>query len=168
MKLWIAVLIIGVPFFSGCSEKPPLRIIESWNKVTVDVQTLGEYRTTVMRIRLMNKTSGQVVWELKTQSGTPQIHQIELKIGENPAILNGVLSGTYAVVTPDSTATFSLAADREYEIQLWGGESESSKVTRTFRLTNKPLPMQGALFWRYGQPQISWISLGKPNSEILL
>lgn len=137
MRNGIASLILSVLLFWGCSQPPPLRIIASGDMVTVDVQTLGEYRTTIDRIRLVDKSSGDTIWELKAQSGTPQIHQIELKIGENPAILNGVLSGTYAVVTPNSTGSFTLVTGVEYEISIWGSDRESSRITGTFRLAKK-------------------------------
>ncbi|HWR34975.1 MAG TPA: hypothetical protein VN622_03775 [Clostridia bacterium] len=138
MKWWIALTILALMFGAGCSHKLPLRIVQSGDKVTVDVQTLGEYQTTVKRIRLVNKTSRAVVWELKTQSGTPQINQIELKVGENPVALTGVASGAYAVVTPTGIAAFSLSLDVDYEIQLWGEDLESSKATGTFRLADRP------------------------------
>lgn len=33
---------------------PPLRVSQAANEVTIDVQTLGEYQTTVNRIRLLD------------------------------------------------------------------------------------------------------------------
>lgn len=130
----MAFLILAVTLFPGCIQRPPLRIVVSGETVTIDVQTLGEYQTTAMQIKLIHRMSGKTVWALKAQSGTPQIQTIQLKIGENPAILASS-PGTYDVVTPMGSDTFSLEADTVYEISLWG-KSKYSKVTGTFRLTN--------------------------------
>jgi hypothetical protein len=135
MKAWILVSMPFVIVMLGCSHKVPLRIVQSGNRVTIDVQTLGEYQTTVRRIRLLNKQSHEVVWELAAQTGTPQINVIDLQVGENPAVLTGVASGTYAVVSPAGATTFGLAPGVEYEIEVWG---DRKKATGTFRLVSRP------------------------------
>jgi hypothetical protein len=137
VKRWISLTILLLALGNSCSHKLSLRILQSGGKVTVDVQTLGEYQTTVKRIRLVNKESRKVVWELKTLTGTPQVNKIELIEGENPVNLTGVASGSYVVATPTNSAVFLLLSGIEYEIQLWGGESDSSRVTGTFRLIGR-------------------------------
>lgn len=135
MKAWILVSMFFVVVMLGCSHKVPLRIVQSGDRVTIDVQTLGEYQTTVKRIRLLNMQSHEVVWELATQTGTPQINVIDLQVGENPAVLTGVASGTYAVVSPTGATSFGLVPGVEYEIEVWG---DRKKATGTFRLASRP------------------------------
>lgn len=131
MKSWVLVSMLLAVVMLGCSQSVPLRVVQSGNKVAIDVQTLGEYQTTVRRIRLLNKQSHQVVWELVAQTGTPQINVIDLQVGENPAVLTGVASGSYAVVSPSGATTFGLASGIEYEIEVWG---DRKKATGRFRL----------------------------------
>lgn len=135
MKSHIALILLAILLGAACSNKLPLRVVQSGDKVTVDVQTLGEYQTTVRRIKLVAKESQSVVWELKTQSGTPQINRIELKVGENSVLPTGVASGEYAVVTPAGSAAFSLSPGIDYEIEIWG-DRESMKATGAFRLAH--------------------------------
>ena len=97
------------------------------------MQTLGEYQTTVTRIRLVDKAADSVVWELKARSGTPQLNKIELKVGLNPSVLAGVSSGAYTVVTPIGPS-FSLAPGREYRVDLWAKDNDARRVSGTFRL----------------------------------
>jgi hypothetical protein len=45
---------------------PPLRLVRSGSAIVVDVQILGEYPTTVNRIRLSDLSQSAVVWEVAT------------------------------------------------------------------------------------------------------
>jgi hypothetical protein len=76
VRLLVPVLFGTVAY--SCSDRPPLRVVNSGERITLDVQTLGEYQTTAGRIRLTEINTRKVVWELRTESGTPHIHTIEL------------------------------------------------------------------------------------------
>lgn len=54
-------------------ERTSTAIVQRGNDIVVDVQTLGEYPTTVDRIRLSDLNQSTVVWEIATANGTPQI-----------------------------------------------------------------------------------------------
>jgi len=112
-------------------DAPPLRLVRTRTEITVDVQTLGEYQTTVSRIRLSDINQSAVVWELATANGTPQIHEFTLKPGENPALLESS-PGTYRVVVPAGGNLFLLEKARKYRIELWGGSTIFTKRSATF------------------------------------
>jgi len=52
-------------------ERTSTAIVQRGNDIVVDVQTLGEYPTTVDRIRLSDLNQSTVVWEIATANGTP-------------------------------------------------------------------------------------------------
>ena len=98
---------------------PPLRIHCNETGVIFDFQTLGEYPTTIKRVRLLDAT-GSVVWEIRAEKGTPQIHRIALNIGDNSVFVDAD-SGTYRVIFPQSKDHFSVTKGQRYQIQVWRG-----------------------------------------------
>jgi hypothetical protein len=54
--------IVVLMLFAGCRSKPPLKIVGGDGSVVVDVQTLGEYPTSVSHARL-TEANGPIVWE---------------------------------------------------------------------------------------------------------
>lgn len=119
---------------SGCSSEPPLRVHEMGTSVRVDVQTLGEYQTTICRIRLTVHGEQRTIWEVAAQSGTPQIHGLTLVPGANSAALRDVQGGQYKIVTPTAGDSFVLDPGGEYTIEVWGCNGEGSRAATTFRL----------------------------------
>lgn len=114
---------------------PPLRIVQRGNDILIDVQTLGEYPTTVKRIRLSDLNKSSVVWEIVTANGTPQIDRFMLKADENPATLEAS-SGTYRIVAPTSGTGFLFRKSSKYRIELWGGNTVFTKRSATFQFAN--------------------------------
>ena len=114
---------------------PPLRIVQSRSDIVVDVQTLGEYPTTVYRIRLSDLNQSTVVWEITTANGTPQIDRFMLKADKNPAALEAN-SGTYRIVVPTSGSDFLLRKGSKYRIEMWGGNTIFTKRSATFQFSN--------------------------------
>jgi len=107
---------------SGCS--PPLRIKPNEKGVLIDVQTLGEYQTSISRLRLADDRTGKVLWELVAVSEAPQINKVQLSAGANPArIVGRPLDRKYRVVTPAGRDTFQLEAGAKYTIEVWGERS---------------------------------------------
>jgi hypothetical protein len=110
---------------------PTLRLVRSSRDIVVDVQTLGEYPTTVNRIRVSDLSQSTVVWEVVTQRGTPQIHDFALKLDNNPALL-AAQYGDYRVVAPNGADRFVLRKGVRYRIELWGGSTILTKSSATF------------------------------------
>jgi len=119
---------------AACSGKPPLRLLEKSTGVTVDVQTLGEYQTTIHRIRLTDRSEQRVVWEIAARSGTPQIHSLTFVAGANPATIRDVQAGEYTVLIPEAGASFVLELGRQYTIEVWGSNSDATRASATFQL----------------------------------
>jgi hypothetical protein len=95
----------------------------------IDVQTLGEYPTTVNRIRLTEVSSGRVVFEVLPKDRTPQITTFPLAAGENSADILDAQHGTYRTVIPSAGRTFSLRPGEEYKLAMWGTGWLSSIVS---------------------------------------
>ena len=104
-------------------EEPPLRIWQDGDAAEIHVETLGEYPTTINRIRLISVQDGRVVWEVKTRSGTPQIHAFRLRQGNNLVSLVDPYTGTYEIVSPENSHFFRMERGVRYKISLWGSKN---------------------------------------------
>lgn len=122
--------------------RPPLRIRRAGETFVIDVQTLGEYKTSVARVRLSR--GRDVVWEVKAHDRIPQLHTFQLRVGNNPSVPQecggGVTtcegsrpSNGFAVIVPAKASSFTLEPGTKYLIEVWGGESWWSRVTATLR-----------------------------------
>ncbi len=58
--------------------KPPLEIRCTDSGIVLDLQTLGEYPTSVNRLRLVRLPERTLVWEITVAAGTPQTWLIGL------------------------------------------------------------------------------------------
>ena len=112
---------------------PPLGLVRTPAQVVVDVQTLGEYPTTVTRIRLTDLNHSTVVWEITADDGRAQIHTLTLNAGENPAKIDADF-GKYRVIIPERADHFSLRSGTKYRIELWGGRSVLTRDSAIFDL----------------------------------
>jgi hypothetical protein len=113
---------------------PPLRMIRGANEVTIDVQTLGEYQTTVNRVRLLDM-SRSVVWEIAAQGRDAQIRELVLMAGNNESQVEPEY-GAYQVLTPKGADHFILSRGMKYTIELWGSNNVLSRSSATFVLGN--------------------------------
>jgi len=127
--------------WSQATGKPPLEVQRAGDLFIVDVQTLGEYKTSVARVRL--RAGDEVVWEIRATGRAPQIWAFGLRVGENrgvPACGGGprascdgpeLLDG-YQQMGP-STALFVLERGRRYLLEVWGNESGWSRASTTIQ-----------------------------------
>lgn len=113
---------------------PPLRIIPDGSKLSVDVRTLGEYQTTVARIRLSDLSSRAVVWEVRSND-TAQIRGFTLNDGEN-AVQIRADHGSYRIIVPSGSSTFQLRRGIGYRLELWGGSTVLTKRSTSFSLAD--------------------------------
>jgi hypothetical protein len=121
LLLFAATLVAG-----ACA--PPLRVVHERDGVTLDVRTLGEYLTSISRLRLSD-AAGTVVWEMQAQGTVPQVFTVSLVRGANPSTLVGAEYGAYTVVVPAGSPTFSLEPGRTYTIQVWGANGRSARAS---------------------------------------
>ena len=118
---------------SGCASKPRLSLTATPGHVIVDVQTLGEYPTTVRRVRLADD-AGRTIWEITSKRGTPQIHKLAFAVGANSAKLASPDSGEYEVIAPTDAGDFQLKSGTDYTVQVWGGSEHGRFAQASFRL----------------------------------
>jgi hypothetical protein len=126
-----AILIFALVAFVaavGCFKRPAVKLQNNGSSVIVHVETLGEYPTTVRHIRLQDALSGKVIFELMSESGTPQIYSFRLSVGENSTHIADPEHGTYRVTEPSGKNTFSLQAGVRYRLTIWGNGWGSSET----------------------------------------
>lgn len=122
---------IGALAWGRITGKPPLRIARTGDLFIADVQTLGEYKASIARIRL--RREGEVVWEVKAAGHVPQIWTFGLRVGENrdvrtcgggaPQSCDGdLLRETYQTVQP-RTGSFVIEHGAPYVLEVWGSDS---------------------------------------------
>jgi len=121
-----------------------LSVVQQAGAVIIDVQTLGEYQTTIGRIRLTERREGRVVWELVATGRLPQIHTVELRRGENPAVLASVRSGRYEILTPRGVDSFVLEDGKLYLIEVWGEHIDGTPASGVFEFGNAVGPSEGS------------------------
>jgi len=128
----VAILAIGA--LCGCYNKVPVHLLLSQNTATVNVATLAEYPTTVLRVTLSEEASQSKIWEIEAESGTPQLHELVFHLGQNSVRLAGPRSGTYKIVQPSTSDVFQLSKNVKYKLQLWGRlQSTPSSVIIQFQ-----------------------------------
>src|SRR5262249_17156760 len=128
---WLVVAATLVVLSASIScDRPPLRVGGSAGSVTIDVQTLGEYLTSVDRVKLTQGVT--TLWEIKSVSGTPHIWKIVLHVGKNQSAPPEAEYGSYRVLTPVAGNFFELNAGTRYTVEVWAPSGWSSR--RTFIL----------------------------------
>ena len=121
--------------FTGCRSKLPVKIVMADGNVAVDVQTLGEYPTTINHVRL-TEANGPTVWEIIAEQGTPQIHKLTFVPGMNSATLAHPDSGQYEVVVPKGASSFILDPNKTYTVELWGASDQGNPAKSDFRFAH--------------------------------
>lgn len=125
---FMVIVALGVLLY----HRPPLRVTVAADVVHVDVQTLGEYPTNVARVRLIDTTTGSVVWEVQSH-GTAQLSTFELTVGENNVAISHVAWGKFDVVTPERS-TFTVERKHPYALEVWGTRLAMTKSRAEFAL----------------------------------
>jgi len=108
--------------------RPPLRVRQLGDSVTIDVATLGEYPTQIRRLRILNQSSNAVVWEVGVSNGTPETWSIELSLGPNANQPPDAIHGEFYVIYPLDADVFILEPETTYEIEAWGTGSWPSRA----------------------------------------
>jgi hypothetical protein len=104
---------------AGCLAVP-FEVRVKGDVATIDVSTLGEYPTSVSRIRLSEASHQTVVWQVVAGSRVPQIWALDLRVGDNPAALTRVFQGLrYRVVFPRGKSLFVLKRRALYRLEIW-------------------------------------------------
>ena len=104
--------------------------------VVVDAQTLGEYPTTVSRVRVTEAPNGPTVWEIRARQGTPQIHKLAFVPGVNSVTLAHPDSGGYEIIVPKEGSSFILKLSANYTIEMWGASDQGEPAKADFRFVH--------------------------------
>ena len=115
----IAAIVVLAAWIAVRRNAPPLNIVHEASGVAVDLSSFGEYPTNVKRIRLCQVNDGQVVWEVRSDNRTTQLHGFRLNEGDNPAQID-TDHGRYVVVVPQQSASFPLHAGVKYRARNMG------------------------------------------------
>jgi hypothetical protein len=119
---------VALMFAVTACAGPPLKVTRRDAGVIVDFRTLGEYQTSVLKLRLTDTTNQSIIWELAQESGDPQLFEVALKRGPNLADAAEPEAGTYKIVVPKASGEFSLVEGREYLLEAWGRMGRRSEV----------------------------------------
>ena len=115
-----ALLVALVASATACDWlSPRLVIVPTAGGVTLDVQTLGEYMTSISRIRISDDR-GIVIWDVRAKGQVPQIWTVKLSCGSNSVFVPD--HPEYQVFAPKSS-TFILHAKATYFVQVWNPHS---------------------------------------------
>jgi hypothetical protein len=87
--------------------------------VTVDVQTLGEYQTSISRIEVTEERTGRTIWKVLPEGHVFQINTFQLKAGANDVKLEPAWGYARAVV-PHGETSFFLHPGSTYQVEVCG------------------------------------------------
>jgi hypothetical protein len=124
-----SLVVVSLVFLLGCL-KPPLEVKEHSGQVDISVGTLGEYPTSIRRVRLTAEGSGEAIWELKPEAEVPQIWGFTLRLGENSATVPNTLNGKYKVLVPKGQGSFLLRQGTPYRLEVWNESGIRTSVAR--------------------------------------
>jgi hypothetical protein len=105
----------------ACTSKK-LKISADSLGVHIHVATLGEYPTTIYRVRLTEKETGKAIWEFRSLAEVVQVWSIDLVIGENSAYPKGMTEEDIAVILPVKEKTVFLMTEVAYRLDIWFAE----------------------------------------------
>jgi hypothetical protein len=111
-----------------------LRVEHEAGFVELNVETLGEYPTTIRRVRLSDQATGTVLWEIMATEGTPQVHRIRLRLGPNGPKFIDADGGEYSVVVPSADTPFLLLPATTYVVEVWGERKDRDPSVATFQI----------------------------------
>jgi hypothetical protein len=125
-------LLVAASIAISALLRPPVTLEKLGSTVTVHVETLGEYPTTIRHIRLTDTSSRQTVFELLAQGGTPQIYNFRLSLGVNSARIIDPEHGSYRIVAPSDSSTFLVRPGVAYRLEIWGSHWPSRSLILRF------------------------------------
>lgn len=134
MKRVITIIALSGVVFSGCELAPPLRISSDGAAVVIGVETLGEYPTSIKRIKISEARSPRTLLELRADGDrSPQIWNITLGLGENSiSSLDLPEPELYRVVAPSTGSSFILTTETTYLVEVWGESGKSTSAEFRF------------------------------------
>src|SRR5438552_636068 len=116
-----------------CRTRPLVKVRPEPGAMVFDLQTWGEYPADVARIRLSDRQTGEVVWSATGVDGA-QLGVVRLVQGENPIQPSDIRHGSFRVEVPANVASFRVASNHQYLLEIWGSQSKGSRSDIVFVL----------------------------------
>jgi hypothetical protein len=115
--IWVGFLAVVIG--SSCF-KPPLDVYGKAGELVIDVRTLGEYPTSLGRLRLSEEVSKKTVWDFMATRDVFEIWEVRLRVGKNSTAVPESINGTTQLLVPLNEVSFTLEAEKEYRVEVWG------------------------------------------------
>lgn len=116
------LLLLGAALSVFACSRPPLHVVQEGASTVIDMQTLGEYPSDIVGMRIIDVSRMAVVWQIRGRD-VPQIGRVKLTVGDNPTLPADVRHGTYEVTTPAGKETFTIAPNTQYVVEVWSSET---------------------------------------------
>jgi hypothetical protein len=133
-KYWF-IAMTGLAFgLITWSLTPNLRVTVSGRRAKIEILTFGEYPTSVHRMRLVDVSTRQTVWEVRAD-GTAELHTFWLSAGQNDAVVK--FSDKPALefkVVITAKEAFRLELGHQYQLTVWGSRWPFTDRSRRFEL----------------------------------
>ena len=130
-------MVVGILTLVGCGvAKPPFSLRSENGVITVHVETLGEYPTSISRIVVSEAETGHIVWKVIPSGELFQIHSFPLRAGLNSATLKPFW-GAARTVVPQGRQSFLLKTGVLYQVRVCSGEGFKRCAGGTVRLESR-------------------------------
>lgn len=129
--LYLPALLVGLVWV--VEQRPPLHVVPTADGFQLTTLWLGEYASTVVRLRLT--CAQRVVWEVEAADGTAQTHGFKLRSGKNACLpgLDRPYSGRFVVRIPQGCTELWIERGSRCLAEAWGNTSAISKVTEVLQ-----------------------------------
>lgn len=114
----ISAFLLASLAFAVWVLRPPLKVYPDEGKVIVDVQTLGEYNSSLSNLELAECESGNIVWRLEPTSNQIELWTFPLQVGTNSSfpVVGG--KADFRTAIPQNLPTFTLKRGTCYRISI--------------------------------------------------
>jgi len=130
-----ALLVVGARVLVALNT-PALLIKEGADSVVIDLRWLGDYEAVVSRLRVVEASSGLVIWEVQSESSDSRLFQVPVRLGSN-AVSMKASHGSFRVVEPKASGTFVIEKDRNYTVEVWGDARKWFSAKEEFRISSQ-------------------------------
>ena len=114
---------------------PRIRLERGAHSIFVDVQTFGEYPTTITRIRISDILNNSTVLDLRAQQNIVQIRSFSLVHGRNSAQFSTAY-GSWVTRYPINGDDFLLSSRTPYRVEIWGDNVLLNKSSFEFQFND--------------------------------
>lgn len=95
-----------------------IKMFQEKNAVTLSLKSLGEYPSTIDYVKISERQSGKILWEVAREKGKRgQFHTIEFKVGENNVYRDWDWKN-FKVLKPNNSKIFNIERGKTYDVQV--------------------------------------------------